>query len=86
MSDYFKRIDTMLALHTMPAEYQNTFSNIYCNDCEKKSVCKYHFLYHKCSSCQGYNSKLLSTFEQVIESGKQILEDSGQTLEVETFL
>jgi Zinc-ribbon len=75
MSDYFKRIDSMLALHTMPVEYQNTFSNIYCNDCEKKSVCKYHFLYHKCDSCQGYNSKLISTFER---SG----EDSGQTLEV----
>jgi hypothetical protein len=65
MTEYFKRIDAMLALHTMPPEYANTHSNIYCNDCEKKSVAKYHFLYHKCTFCKGYNSKVLSTFEQV---------------------
>ena len=63
MTEYFKRIDAMLTLHTMPPEYRNTQSNIYCNDCEKKSVAKYHFLYHKCTFCKGYNSKVLSTFE-----------------------
>lgn len=64
MTDYFRRIDAMLALHSMPPEYQHTHSNIYCNDCEKKSVAKYHFLYHRCSHCHGYNSKVLSTFEK----------------------
>ncbi|KAI8898806.1 zinc-ribbon-domain-containing protein [Globomyces pollinis-pini] len=61
MSDYFRRIDTMLASNTMPDEYKNTLSHIYCNDCEKKSYTPYHFLYHKCQHCNGYNSKLLST-------------------------
>eukprot|EP00842_Homolaphlyctis_polyrhiza_P006999 jgi/Hompol1/889/HPOL_002593-RA len=61
MSDYFRRVDATLAQHQMPPEYSNTFSYIYCNDCEKKSYAKYHFIYHKCAYCCGYNTKLLQT-------------------------
>ncbi|RKP02223.1 hypothetical protein CXG81DRAFT_4424, partial [Caulochytrium protostelioides] len=48
MSEYFRRIDVMLAQHQMPPEYERTQSYVYCNDCEKKSFAKFHFLYHKC--------------------------------------
>ncbi|KAJ3253873.1 hypothetical protein HK103_007673 [Boothiomyces macroporosus] len=69
MTEYFKRIDAMLELHKMPSEYQNTFSEVYCNDCELKSIAKYHFLYHKCDYCKGYNTKVLNTIEKnVIDS------------------
>ena len=63
MTEYFKKIDAMLAEHQMPQEYQNTESHIYCNDCEKKSNAKFHFLYHKCAHCKGYNTKVLATYE-----------------------
>ncbi len=49
----------------MPPEYDNMFSHIYCNDCEKKCHAKYHFMYHKCAYCKGYNTKLLGTMEGV---------------------
>ncbi|KAJ3215812.1 hypothetical protein HDU67_010305 [Dinochytrium kinnereticum] len=65
MSEYFKRIDAMLAQHQMPPEYANTKSFIYCNDCEKKCYAKFHFLYHKCVHCKGYNTKVLHTVEGV---------------------
>jgi hypothetical protein len=61
MTEYFKRIDLMLAQHQMPPEYAAMHSSIYCNDCEKRSVAKYHFLYHKCQHCRGYNTKVLKT-------------------------
>jgi hypothetical protein len=61
MSEYFRRIDIALREHNMPVEYNNTFSHIYCNDCEKKSHAKFHFMYHKCGHCKGYNTKLLNT-------------------------
>ncbi len=64
MTEYFKRIDAMLAQHQMPPEYANTQSYLYCNDCEKKSYSKFHFLYHKCGHCQGYNTKVLQTLER----------------------
>ncbi|KAI8607939.1 zinc-ribbon-domain-containing protein [Chytriomyces sp. MP71] len=63
MSEYFRRIDAMLAQHTMPPEYTNSYTFIYCNDCEKKCYAKFHFLYHKCVCCKGYNTKILQTLE-----------------------
>ncbi|ORY46446.1 zf-CHY-domain-containing protein [Rhizoclosmatium globosum] len=63
MTEYFKRIDAMLAQHQMPPEYNKTQTFIYCNDCEKKCYAKFHFLYHKCIHCKGYNTKVLQTME-----------------------
>lgn len=63
MSAYFARIDTFLKVQTMPQEYENFVSQILCNDCEKKSQAKYHFLYHKCAHCNGYNTTVLKTKE-----------------------
>jgi hypothetical protein len=80
MSDYFRRIDAMLAEHVMPPEFRNTHSNIYCNDCEKKSSTTYHFLYHKCGSCRGYNTKLISTFEAKVKPAPLLTMSSEITL------
>jgi len=63
MNEYFRRIDTMLQQHKMPPEYENWTSYILCNDCEKRSYAKYHFLYHKCAYCSSYNTKVLKTYE-----------------------
>ncbi|KAG4101985.1 zf-CHY-domain-containing protein [Neocallimastix lanati (nom. inval.)] len=63
MNEYFRRIDTMLQQHKMPPEYENWHSYILCNDCEKRSYAKYHFLYHKCAYCSSYNTKVLKTYE-----------------------
>lgn len=71
MTEYFQRIDNMLALHSMPPEYANTMSHVYCNDCETKTYAKYHFLYHKCGSCEGYNTKILNTVEGKPEGANQ---------------
>ncbi|KAI8907507.1 zinc-ribbon-domain-containing protein [Powellomyces hirtus] len=60
MTDYFARIDTMLQHHTMPQEYAHMTSKLYCNDCEQRSTAPYHFLYHACGECKGYNTKVLS--------------------------
>ena len=64
MTTYFRKIDKILDTHQMPLEYQNTISMIYCNDCESKSTAKYHFLYHKCQHCAGYNTKLIQTLNE----------------------
>ncbi|TPX73631.1 hypothetical protein CcCBS67573_g05097 [Chytriomyces confervae] len=63
MTEYFKRIEAMLSHHQMPPEYSKTQTYIYCNDCEKKCYAKFHFLYHKCVHCKGYNTKVLQTSE-----------------------
>jgi len=65
MTEYFKRIDQLLAQQKMPEEYRNWKSYILCNDCEKKSYTKFHFIYHKCAYCSSYNTKLIKTFDSI---------------------
>ncbi|KAJ3375870.1 hypothetical protein GGF31_003075 [Allomyces arbusculus] len=50
MAEYFARIDAAVAAHAMPPEYQDLVSLIFCNDCEARSLARYHFMYHKCSA------------------------------------
>jgi hypothetical protein len=69
MTNYFQQIDRMLEQHKMPAEYEDVWSIVLCNDCEQKSKTKYHFLYHKCQHCQSYNTKLISTVHERLTGG-----------------
>ncbi|KAF8080516.1 hypothetical protein N665_0937s0018 [Sinapis alba] len=52
-------LDTLLAEEKMPDEYANKTQVILCNECGRKGDAPYHWLYHKCTSCGSYNSKLL---------------------------
>lgn len=53
------RLDAVLEAQQMPEEYSRDKSLILCNDCEKRSQTKYHFLYHKCTHCTSYNTKVI---------------------------
>jgi hypothetical protein len=70
MSTYYSKIDSLLAEQTMPPDYANIFSIVLCNDCEIKSEAPYHFLYHRCDKCRGYNTKVLETFKRVGTNGQ----------------
>ncbi|KAF9205355.1 hypothetical protein BGZ59_000517 [Podila verticillata] len=72
MSTYYAKIDSLLKEQTMPAEYTNIFSSVLCNDCEVKSEAPYHFLYHKCDKCKGYNTKVLETFRRALADGSSL--------------
>ncbi|KAF9964227.1 hypothetical protein BGZ70_006762 [Mortierella alpina] len=76
MSTYYAKIDSLLADQTMPPEYANIFSIVLCNDCEVKSEAPYHFLYHKCDKCKGYNTKVLETFKRILEGQTQVIENA----------
>ncbi|KAJ1542248.1 hypothetical protein HK405_010086 [Cladochytrium tenue] len=58
MSGYFRRLDAALTAHRMPEEYSSTVALVYCNDCELSSFAPFHFLYHRCALCAGYNTRL----------------------------
>ncbi|ESQ27678.1 hypothetical protein EUTSA_v10018022mg [Eutrema salsugineum] len=59
MQVYFRMLDALLAEEKMPEEYSNKTQVILCNDCGRKGNAPYHWLYHKCTSCGSYNSRLL---------------------------
>ena len=53
------QIDIEMENSQMPNEFKNWISHIICNDCEIKSFVSYHFLYHKCKTCNGYNTNII---------------------------
>lgn len=57
MNDYFAMLDAAVRMQPMPFEYMNTYSNVYCQDCQKTGQCKYHFVGQKCPNCGSYNTR-----------------------------
>jgi len=61
MSEIWAEMDIVLATHVMPDEYKDTTASILCNDCSAKSTVPFHFQVHKCTSCGGYNTRVIAT-------------------------
>ncbi|KAE8354432.1 hypothetical protein BDV28DRAFT_130909 [Aspergillus coremiiformis] len=56
MESTFRNLDRTIQSQPMPAEFNDTRTLIYCNDCGAKSVVKYHWLGLKCDMCESYNT------------------------------
>uniref|UniRef100_A0A2P2K0V3 Uncharacterized protein LOC105113207 isoform X1 n=2 Tax=Rhizophora mucronata TaxID=61149 RepID=A0A2P2K0V3_RHIMU len=59
MSVYFGMLDALLASEELPEEYRDLCQDILCNDCDKKGTARFHWLYHKCSFCGSYNTRVI---------------------------
>ncbi|PON78657.1 43kDa postsynaptic protein [Parasponia andersonii] len=59
MSVYFGMLDALLASEELPEEYKDRCQDILCNDCDKKGNAPFHWLYHKCTFCGSYNTKVI---------------------------
>jgi len=64
MSDYFSLLDQAVRMQPMPAGFQNTICNTYCQDCEQTGQCRYHFVGQKCSHCGSYNTREMGRYEE----------------------
>ena len=54
----WQKMSEMMEQTVMPDEYKDWKSEIICYDCNKKSVTNYHFVYHKCSHCNSWNTSV----------------------------
>ncbi|XP_022921588.1 zinc finger protein BRUTUS-like At1g74770 [Cucurbita moschata] len=59
MQVYFEMLDALLAEEKIPDEYSGKTQVILCNDCEKRGMAAFHWLYHKCPCCGSYNTRVL---------------------------
>ncbi|URD72184.1 CHY zinc finger [Musa troglodytarum] len=59
MTVYFGMLDALLASEQLPEEYGDRCQDILCNDCDKKGLSRFHWLYHKCSFCGSYNTRVI---------------------------
>lgn len=53
-------MDLLVASNPMPKIFEKTKAEIFCNDCNKKSVVPINFVGHKCPHCRSYNTSKLS--------------------------
>jgi len=86
MSHYFSQLDAFIAQQTIPPPYDRKKTLILCNDCEKKSIVPFHFIYHKCGhgECGSYNTRKIQVLdpEPSEEANEQTTENppsSGET-------
>ena len=59
MESQFRRLDRHIEEQPMPEEYVENRAYIFCNDCNSRSVTRYHWLGLKCTICESYNTAQL---------------------------
>lgn len=59
MEMQFRHLERAIESQPMPPEFQDTKAWVYCNDCNTKSLVKYHWLGMKCGVCDSYNTAQL---------------------------
>ena len=57
----WNQIESYVSNSEMPDEYKDKKNEIYCNDCEQKTVTNFHFFYHKCQNCNSWNTSVVNT-------------------------
>lgn len=60
MSPYYEQIDEVVAEQQLPDIYERRKVEVLCHDCDVRCVTAFHFLYHKCVQCNGYNTRLIA--------------------------
>jgi uncharacterized CHY-type Zn-finger protein len=60
MTQWYRALDSAIAKDQMLPKLASRMRVIYCHDCEVNSNARFHFTYHKCAFCQGYNTRVVS--------------------------
>src|SRR4051794_3355801 len=61
MLETFEMLSLIVQQNRMPPEFEHTKANILCNDCQAKTTVPYHFIAHRCSECDSFNTRTPST-------------------------
>lgn len=59
LESYWRMLDRLLEAEQLPAEYAARRQTILCNDCGARSEVPFHFVYHRCEACRGYNARVV---------------------------
>ena len=81
MESQFRRLDRHIEEQPMPEEYSENRAYIFCNDCNSRSVTKYHWLGLKCTNCESYNTAQLEMLgapeTPQLQEQQQIAQEAG---------
>lgn len=63
MTSWYRALDATILQEKMPPGFANRRQIVYCHDCEVNSKAHFHFKYHKCQVCRGYNTRVICDAE-----------------------
>mmetsp|Transcript_8705 Transcript_8705/g.21690 ORF Transcript_8705/g.21690 Transcript_8705/m.21690 type:complete len:371 (+) Transcript_8705:446-1558(+) len=73
MKEYYAELEALVTADRehLPQALKSTVSKILCNDCGAKTEAPFHYFYHKCSSCTGWNTRVIGQRrpEMAVEPG-----------------
>ena len=77
MTSYWEQLENYVSQCSMPEEYKDVKAEVYCNDCEEKTITKFHFAYHKCQNCSSWNTSISRTFkeEPIVRDEEELIEN-----------
>lgn len=59
ISRYWSAIAEYIAIEELPSPYNLWETEVVCNDCQHESIVKYHYQFHQCNNCKGFNTQKL---------------------------
>ena len=74
VTPYWKNIEEFLSIEKMPDPYDKWKTKVYCLDCQENSIAPYHYQYHQCQACRGFNTQKLGLIPYVAENDEIIEE------------
>lgn len=63
MEAWYRLLDKRLDEEGHLPEFAMKRTRVYCHDCEVESNARYHFQFHKCQQCAGYNTRVVKHFD-----------------------
>lgn len=57
VSTYWKTIETYLQAEILPAPYDRWKTEVFCLDCQSVNIVAFHYRYHQCTNCSGFNTQ-----------------------------
>ena len=60
MDHLWSKIEEYVNNTEMPDEFKDKENKILCNDCQEKTITKFHFMYHKCVKCNSWNTSVIN--------------------------
>ena len=85
MKNIWDATRNMCNSNSVPDEYKNWTANIYCNDCDKNSLIKYHIVALECEHCHGFNTALQDIYKNTLpDNTDETAQENEHTHESDT--
>lgn len=67
-SELFSQMEQYVNSIVIPSEFQGMLADIICRDCQGQTTTTFHVVYHQCTLCQSFNTRILNQWRPESDS------------------